>query len=309
MNGKPKFLRSNPGGAAAVFFHYISLYEHKIEVDRFKEMSFDEMVERARGLLFGSEIPSFESKFAKNHSPLDAQAEVSFYLYQQGVCLDCPALTDNADRSDKKVWAAHRLLRTLLGLFDQNGEPIPNKLREWSAQSRLKAPQGKPGRPPENWLRNACIVHAVADLAYVTGKNPTRNEASPEESPCDAVAEAFKREGLELPEDAVPNAWTRKKKGSKHLERLREASQFSPEPRGGESMWPLAEWVLNRNTGTILEFSGIQRVLNRNILSPVFRLGSWRIPAFSPMFRCSGSESTASGASQAFHTVLKSEQK
>ncbi len=96
---KDQFLRSHPDGAAAVLFYYISLYEPKIEVDRFKEMSLDEMVERARGLLFGSGIPDFESKFAKNHSPLDAQAEVWFYLYQQGVCLDCPALIDNANRT------------------------------------------------------------------------------------------------------------------------------------------------------------------------------------------------------------------
>ncbi len=72
-------------------------------------------------------------------------------------------------------------------------------------------------------------------------------------------------------------------------------------------MWPFPEWVLNRNTGTAVEFRGIQRVLNRNIFPLVFRLRSRRIPAFSPMFRCSGSESTASGASQAFHTVLKSD--
>ena len=219
-----EILRSNPGGAAAVFYHYISLYKPKIEVDRFKEMSLDEMTERASSLLFGKGIPGFESKFAKNHSPLDAQAEIWFYLYQQGVCLDCPALTEDADRSDKKVWAAHRLMRTLLGLFDQNDEPIPKALREWSAQSRLKAPQGKPGRPPENWLRNRCIVHAVADLAYVTGKSPTRNEASPEGSPCDAVVKAFQAEGLSLDAEEVTRVWTRRKKESKLLERLREAS-------------------------------------------------------------------------------------
>ena len=221
---RARILRSHPDGATAVFFHYISLYEPKIEVDRFREMSLDEMTERASSLLFGKGIPGFESKFAKNHSPLDAQAEIWFYLYQQGVCLDCPALIDNADRSDEEAWLGQHFLRTLLGLFDQNGEPIPKALREWSAQSRLKAPQGKPGRPPENWLRNRCIVHAVADLAYVTGKSPTRNDASPEGSPCDAVAKAFQAEGLSLDAEEVTRVWTRKKKGSKFLERLREAS-------------------------------------------------------------------------------------
>ncbi len=142
-----EILRSNPGGAAAVFFHLPSLQESKIEGVAHEEMSLDEMTELARSLLFGKRVPGFESKFAKNHSPLDVHAEVLFYQYQQGVCLDCPALIKNANGSGNETWPPQLRLRTLLGLFDQNGEPIPNELREWSTQSRLKAPLGKPGRP------------------------------------------------------------------------------------------------------------------------------------------------------------------
>ena len=169
-------------------------------------MSFDEMVDRARALLFGSGIPDFESKFAKNHSSLDAQAEVWFFLYQNGVCMDCPALIDYANRTDKSAWAGQRLLRTLLGLFDQFDEPITRELRKWSAQSRLENPKRKRGRPRVYWFHNAWTDRAIAALVYETGKNLTRNKASPEDSPCDAVAAAFKKEGVHLAPSTVQSA-------------------------------------------------------------------------------------------------------
>ena len=221
-----RILRSYPDGGAAVFYHFLSLHWPKIEADSSKEISFDEMVELARDHLFGTGVPSFKTKFAKNHYPADALAEIRFVLYQQGMCLDCRALIDNANRSSKRAWSEQRFLRTLLGLFDQHGEPIPKELRAWSAQSRLKVPPKKDGRPRENWLRNFCIVQAVAVLAYATGKHPTRNEeSSHKESPSDAVVAAFKEEGVHLSICTVKSAWSNKTKGTKRLKRWREAAK------------------------------------------------------------------------------------
>lgn len=215
-------LRSFPDSSAAVFYHFMYLYELKIEADSLKEISFDEMVELARDHLFGMGVPSFETEFAKNHYPVDALAEIRFFLYQQGMCLDCQALIDNVNRPSERAWSAQRYLRTLLGLFDQRGEPIPKGLRGWSAQSRLKLPPKKDGRPRENWLRNFCIVRIVALLAYATGKPPTRNEeSSHKESPSDAVVAAFEAEGFSLCIKTVKSAWSKNRKGTKLLERWR----------------------------------------------------------------------------------------
>ena len=109
---RTEIMRSYPSGPTAVLYHGVYLHRPKSEVDSSKEVSFDETVERAHGLLFGTEVPDSESKLRKDHSPLDAWAERLFYLYQQGWCLQCPVLTDYANRSDEKAWIGQRVLRT-----------------------------------------------------------------------------------------------------------------------------------------------------------------------------------------------------
>ena len=74
-------------------------------------------------------------------------------------------------------------LRSLLGMFDLTGEPIPPELRRWSAESRFqKPPLGPRGKPGQKWLRDRSIIHTVATLAYLTGRDPTRNDSSEAES-------------------------------------------------------------------------------------------------------------------------------
>ncbi len=230
-SGLAEIFRSNPGGAAAVCFKLPSPERPDFKPGARKKYSFDEMVRIARGLMYGTGIPGLERKFEQSPSSFEARAEYKFHLYRQGGCLDCPALTDNADRSDEEAWLGQHSLRTLLGLFDQNGEPIPKALREWSAQSRLKAVKGKRGNPRKLWLRNVYILHTVAVLAYVTGKYPSRNdEASHTESPCDAVVDAFKKEGVHLTLKVVLNAWFKENRGPKLLERWRQASNQPQSP-------------------------------------------------------------------------------
>ena len=224
-SGLAEIFRSNPGGAAAVCFKLPSPERPDFKPGARKKYSFDEMVRIARGLMYGTGIPGLERKFEQSPSSFEARAEYKFHLYRQGGCLDCPALTDNADRSDEEAWLGQHFLRTLLGLFDQNGEPIPKALREWSAQSRLKAVKGKRGNPRRKWLRDVYILHTVAVLAYATGKTPTSNAASKNaKSACDAVFDAFKKEGVHLTLKVVRNAWFKDSKGPKLLERWRQAS-------------------------------------------------------------------------------------
>ena len=229
--GLAEIVRSNPGGVAAALFKRPSPKIPDFKAGARKEYSFDQMVRIARGLIFGTGIPGLERKIAQSPSSFEGPAEFKFHLYRQGVCLDCPALIDNADRSDEEAWLGQHSLRTLLGLFDQNGEPIPKALREWSARSRLKAVKGKRGTPRRTWLRDVYILHTVAILAYATGKTPTRNdEASLTESPCDAVLDAFEKEGVHLTLKVVLNAWFKENRGPKLLERWRQASNQPQSP-------------------------------------------------------------------------------
>ena len=222
--------RSNPGGTAAVSINLPSPKIPDLKAGARKEFSFDQMVRIARSLIFETGIPGLEQKFEQSPPSFEWSVEYKFHLYRQGACLDCPALIDNANRSDEEAWLGQHSLRTLLGLFDQNGEPIPKALREWSAQSRLKAVKGKRGNPRRTGLRDRYIIHTVAILAYVTGKSPTRNDASPEESPCDAVLTAFKKEGVHLTLKVVLNAWFKENRGPKLLERWRQASNQAQSP-------------------------------------------------------------------------------
>ena len=139
-------------------------------------------------------------------------AEFRFECYRNGYCLHCPKLIEHAKRDGDEGKEGEHILRSLLALFDRAGEPLPLALREWSAESRFKTPplRLKPGSPPKNWLRDLFIIHTVATLSYLTGRSPTRNEATVDRiACCDTVARAFQdNEGQDLKRRTVEDVWS-----------------------------------------------------------------------------------------------------
>ena len=175
-----------------------------------------------------------------DHVPLwDEVWEASFAkllleCYRNGFCLHCTSRIEDAGRDGEPGKEEQRILRSLLGLFDRTGEPIPRELRKWSEESRFqKPPPGGRGRPGQNWLRDRCIIHTVASLAYLTGRDATRSDASEPESPCDAVASVLRENGwCRFFYDAAKTVWyeTKDKKdgvvlGPAMLKRWREQDQ------------------------------------------------------------------------------------
>ena len=162
------------------------------------DLDFDGMVKEARYRLFGrSDGRPLDNVNHPVFGDALTQAEVweasfvkfLFEYYRNGLCLNCTSRIEHAGCDGEPGKEGQRILRSLLGMFDRTGEPIPRELREWSAASRFQEPPPRGGGTPgQNWLRDRYIIHTVATLAYLTGRHPTRSDASEDESPCDAVA-------------------------------------------------------------------------------------------------------------------------
>ena len=84
-------------------------------------------------------------------------AELLFEDYRNGGCLHCSDLLREEKREDE----GKLVLRALLGVFDQEGEPIPRELRAWSAAFRfVNPPRRSEGRAdPELVARQAHHLH------------------------------------------------------------------------------------------------------------------------------------------------------
>ena len=172
-------------------------------------LDFDGMVQEASYRLFGRSVrdgltldnvnrPDFACG-PPFHVVLERSfARFRYECYRNGFCLHCSSLIKHASREGEPGKEGKRTLRALLALFDREGEPLPPGLRQWSAESRLRdAPPGPRGSPNQNWLRDLFIIHTVATLSYLTGRNETRDlEKQDGRSCCDAVARAFQDNGL-----------------------------------------------------------------------------------------------------------------
>ena len=136
-------------------------------------------------------------------------AEFRFEAYRNGDCLRCASLTEDAGRKGEAGKEGQRILRSLLGVFDRRGVPLPRELRPWSEISRFeKPPPGNRGSPKRTGLRNTLIIHAVAYLAYLSGRYATRDNHNSPESPCDAVARALQENGEQrFSYHAVKKVW------------------------------------------------------------------------------------------------------
>ena len=169
---------------------------------------FDKMVKAANHLLFdkrfhdGSALNSMNRPRYDRVPPEDlvlvqSFAELLFEIYRNGGCLRCVSLIKETGRDGEPGKEAELVLRALLRIFDQEGEPIPRELLAWSAKSRLEnlPRRGRSGKPTTNWLRDSRINYTVAYLAYLTGMEPTHG-ASRQESILDAVKFAFQRNGF-----------------------------------------------------------------------------------------------------------------
>lgn len=90
-----------------------------------------------------------------------------------------------------------------------NGEPLPESLRKWCAETLTAQtrPGGKSGPKPQAKLsRNACIRRAVSFVADEYGFEPTRNVATREtnvESACSIVTQALDQICVAMSEDSV----------------------------------------------------------------------------------------------------------
>ena len=229
-------------------------------------LDFDGMVKEAGYRLFG--------KSTRDGSPLDhlnrpefnsvpTQAEVwelsfaklQFERYRNGFCLNCATRIKDVDREGVAGKEGHRILRYLLGLFDRTGEPIPPELRQWSEKSRFQEPPPNPqGARQRTWLRNRCIVHTVATLAYLTGNKPTRNLAKQVGlSCCDAVLRAFHNNGTAgLTFGVVVYAWKNTKAygdsklGPPTLKRWREQDLEETQALNGQQLDERRERAVRR---------------------------------------------------------------
>ena len=176
-----------------------------------RAFDFDKMVKAAENLLFDKGMrdssvlnsmnrPLLVRAIPQEMPPEDlvlvqSFAELLFEDYRNGGCLHCSDLLREEKREDE----GKLVLRALLGVFDQEGEPIPRELRAWSAAFRfVNPPRRSEGRPTRNWLRDRRIIYTVATLAYLTGMEPTRERGSRCMSIFDAVALAFQ-------ENAIPS--------------------------------------------------------------------------------------------------------
>ena len=214
-----------------------------------RAFDFDKMVKAAENLLFDKSMRDSSVLNSMNRPrllrvlpeemPLEDRvlvhsfAELLFEDYRNGSCLHCSTLLRDATREAE----GKLVLRALLGVFDQEGEPIPRELRAWSATSRFEnPPRRSEGRPARNWLRDRRIIYTVATLAYLTGMEPTRERGSRCMSIFDAVALAFQRNGLRgFSYVAVKTVWEQTKDkengvlfGPAMLKRWREQDRVRP---------------------------------------------------------------------------------
>ena len=171
------------------------------------DLDFDGMVKEAGYRLFGKSTragrpldnvnrPEFGNVPTQTAVWEASFVKILFECYRNGSCLHCTSRIEHAGCVGETGKEGQRILRSLLGMFDLTGEPIPPELRRWSAESRFqKPPLGPRGKPGQKWLRDRSIIHTVATLAYLTGRDPTRNDSSEAESVCDAVARVLRVDG------------------------------------------------------------------------------------------------------------------
>jgi hypothetical protein len=103
---------------------------------------------------------------------------------------------------------AHEALCQLALKLTQEGKPLPWQLQRYivsvAAASRLSKPRG--GDKGANRIRDIYILATLRHLER-KGIKPTRNEATDAPSGCSIVAEALKRGGAALSEQAVAKIW------------------------------------------------------------------------------------------------------
>ena len=225
-------------------------------------LDFDRMVRLARFLLFDKSMRDGSALNSMNRPRLDrlpkdgmvlvkSYAELLFESYRDGGCLRCTSLIKDAGRDGEPGREGERILRSLLGVFDQEGERIPRELRAWSAESRLeKPPPGGQGSPKRYGLRDRRIIHTVAYLAYLTDRDPTRKDKSEAKSVCDAVALALQKNGFSVfTYQAAKTVWRKTKKdgvalGPVMLERWKEQDRkaLAAQERAQRRSARLAYW-------------------------------------------------------------------
>ena len=71
-------------------------------------------------------------------------AKLLLECYRNGFCLHCTSRIEDAGRDGEPGKEEQRILRSLLGLFDRTGEPIPRELRAGFPRTRGDRP--RPGR-------------------------------------------------------------------------------------------------------------------------------------------------------------------
>ena len=113
------------------------------------------------------------------------------------------------------------------------------------------SPTGNQGSPKRTQLRNRRIIHAVAYLAYLSGRKATRDDDNPPESPCDAVARALQENGEQhFSYDAAKKAWYTTKDensialGPAMLERWLEQDQRAQRRSARLAFWQKQDWWL-----------------------------------------------------------------
>ena len=123
-----------------------------------------------------------------------------------------------ASERDFDYWIA---LRMVAAELLRNHEPLPDALADWLAEV-LEGKRTKPGRKPgKSWYahnsRDIWIGYAVSMLS-ILGMSPTRNEASPHESACDAVSQVVgERLSQSLSYAAVVSIWRKLRATDIHL--------------------------------------------------------------------------------------------
>lgn len=161
-----------------------------------KKTRFQLAVVEAEGMMRAATSPEYDPHHA--------------YLLERGSLLlmqDPVGLVEKA-RLDP---IAHDALRLVLATFIGNKTMPPDAACVWLEaylKGEAERPAGKAGRKKEIRLHYAIWV-TIRDLVG-QGMKATRNDASPQDSACDAVAEAMKRLNLEPKTfDGIKRIWLR----------------------------------------------------------------------------------------------------
>ena len=111
-----------------------------------------------------------------------------------------------------------RALKAAFSYLRQGGKPIPEELQDLVYDcfdgSRTLSEPGVGRSSQTNEVRNQLIIRTIHSLVSC-GLTATRNETSPPESACDAIAAALKVHGVELSHTGVAKVWQSREGGGR----------------------------------------------------------------------------------------------